>query len=209
MSTLLIILTVVFLLSLACGAVMWLFLRSRRAAGPDHPTVETVAEAPAFRWRYIALPLVVLILTVAMVGYFYRLLPPEVAYHFQSDGSPDQWLSRSTIVLWALLPQFFLTILAGAITWGLTKLGSVSSDVAAIMAKLGRLLLVMGNMVAIPQVILLCNAGYCQLQFLPGTHSASMGVRPDCDGSWGYRPDGILLPDRPADLGDSPVALPR
>ena len=154
MSTLLIILTVVFLFSLACGAVMWLFLRSRRAAGPDHPTVETVAEAPAFRWRYIALPLVVLILTVAMVGYFYRLLPPEVAYHFQSDGSPDQWLSRSTIVLWALLPQFFLTILAGAITWGLTKLGSVSSDVAAIMAKLGRLLLVMGNMVAIPQVIL-------------------------------------------------------
>ena len=154
MSTLLIILTVVFLFSLACGAVMWLFLRSRRAAGPDHPTVETVAEAPAFRWRYIALPLVVLILTVAMVGYFYRLLPPEVAYHFQSDGSPDQWLNRSTIVLWALLPQFFLTILAGAITWGLTKLGSVSSDVAAIMAKLGRLLLVMGNMVAIPQVIL-------------------------------------------------------
>ena len=154
MSTLLIILTVVFLFSLACGAVMWLFLRSRRAARPDHPTAETVAEAPAFRWRYIALPLVVLILTVAMVGYFYRLLPPEVAYHFQSDGSPDQWLNRSTIVLWALLPQFFLTILAGAITWGLTKLGSVSSDVAAIMAKLGRLLLVMGNMVAIPQVIL-------------------------------------------------------
>ena len=154
MSTLLIILTVVFLFSLACGAVMWLFLRSRRVAGPDHPTAETAPEAPAFRWRYIALPLVVLILTVAMVVYFYRLLPPEVAYHFQSDGSPDQWLSRSTIVLWALLPQFFLTILAGAITWGLTKLGSVSSDVAAIMAKLGRLLLVMGNMVAIPQVIL-------------------------------------------------------
>jgi len=154
MSTLLIILTVVFLFSLACGAVMWLFLRSRRAAGPDHPTAETAPEAPAFRWRYIALPMVVLILTVAMVVYFYRLLPPEVAYHFQSDGSPDQWLNRSTIVLWALLPQFFLTILAGAITWGLTKLGSVSSDVAAIMAKLGRLLLVMGNMVAIPQVIL-------------------------------------------------------
>jgi hypothetical protein len=29
-----------------------------------------------FRWRYIALPVVVLILSVAMVGYFYRLLPP-------------------------------------------------------------------------------------------------------------------------------------
>ncbi len=154
MSTLLIILTVVFLFSLACSAVMWFFLRSRRVARPDQPTANTEAEAPAFRGRYSALPLVVLILSVAMVGYFYRLLPPEVAYHFRSDGSPDQWLNRSTIVLWALLPQFFLTILAGAITWGLSKLGSISSDIAAVMAKLGRVLLVMGNMVAIPQVIL-------------------------------------------------------
>ncbi len=154
MSTLLIILTIVFLFSLACGAVMWLFLRSRRAARPDHPTVETAAEAPAFRWRYIALPVFVLILSTAIVGYFYRLLPPEVAYHFRSDGSPDQWLDRSTIVLWALLPQFFLTILAGAITWGLTRLSSMSSEMATVMAKLGRLLLVMGNMVAIPQIIL-------------------------------------------------------
>jgi uncharacterized membrane protein len=154
MSTLLIILTVVFLFSLACGAVMWFFLRSRRVAGPDQPTTETEAEAPAFRWRYIALPLAVLILSVAMVSYFWRLLPPEVAYHFRSDGSPDQWLNRSTIVLWALLPQLFLTILAGAITFGLSKLGSISSDIAAVMAKLGRVLLVMGNMVAIPQVIL-------------------------------------------------------
>ena len=154
MSTLLIILTVVFLFSLACGAVMWFFLRSRRVAGPEQPTTETEAEAPAFRWRYIALPLAVLILSVAMVGYFWRLLPAEVAYHFRSDGSPDQWLNRSTIVLWALLPQLFLTILAGAITFGLSKLGSISSDIAAVMAKLGRVLLVMGNMVAIPQVIL-------------------------------------------------------
>ena len=154
MSTLLIILTVVFLFSLACGAVMWFFLRSRRVTRHDQPTAKTEAEAPAFRWRYIVLPLAVLILSVAMVSYFWRLLPAEVAYHFRSDGSPDQWLNRSTIVLWALLPQFFLTILSGAITWGLSKLGSISSDIAAVMAKLGRLLLVMGNMVAIPQVIL-------------------------------------------------------
>jgi uncharacterized membrane protein len=158
MSALLIILTVVFLLILASGAVIWFFLRSRRVAGPDQPAAETTAEtatvAPVFRWRYITLPVVVFILTVAMVGYFYRLLPPEVAYHFRSDGSPDQWLNRTTIVLWALLPQFFLTILAGAVTWGLSKLGSVSSELAAVMAKLGRLLLIMGNMVVIPQVIL-------------------------------------------------------
>jgi flagellar basal body-associated protein FliL len=76
MSALLIILTVVFLLILASGAVIWLFLRSRRVARPDQPTAETAAEAPVFRCRYITLPVAVFILTVAMVGYFYRLLPP-------------------------------------------------------------------------------------------------------------------------------------
>jgi len=87
-------------------------------------------------------------------GYFYRLLPADVGYHFQSDGSSDQWLNRTTIVLWSLLPQLFLTIVSGAVTWLISKLSTTSSDIADIMVKLGRLPLVMGNMVVIPQIIL-------------------------------------------------------
>ena len=157
MTVLVIVLTVVFLLNLACGG-MWLLLRSRPVASPAQPsppaTADPSVEAQAFRWRYVALPLAVFVLSMAMVGYFYRLLPAEVAYHFRSDGSPDARLSRSAIVLWALLPQFFLTMLAGAVTWGISKLGSAVSQAVTDRARLDRLLLAMGNMVAIPQIIL-------------------------------------------------------
>ena len=160
MSTLLVILSVVFLFSLVGGAAMWFFLRGGSVARADRPAPETTppaaeasATAAGFRWRYISLPLAVLVLSVAMVGYFSRLLPAEVAYHFQADGSPDAWLSRSAILLWALLPQFFLTLLAGGVTWGIARLGATFTEVTATV-RMDQLLLMMGNMVAIPQVII-------------------------------------------------------
>lgn len=131
-----------------------MFFQGRPVIKSDQPATDVSADAPAFRWRYIMPSLAVLVLTVAMVAYFYRLLPAEVGYHFQSDGSSDQWLNRTTIVLWSLLPQLFLTIVSGAVTWLISKLSTTSSDIADIMVKLGRLPLVMGNMVVIPQIIL-------------------------------------------------------
>jgi hypothetical protein len=47
----------------------------------------------AFRWRYIILPLAILLLSLALTGYFYRLLPGDVAYH-SPGGTPDRWMSR-------------------------------------------------------------------------------------------------------------------
>ena len=154
MTALLIILTVLFLIALAGGAAIWLLLQGRLIVNREQPATGAVAKTPAFRWRYIAPSLAVLVLTIAMVGYFYRLLPADTGYHFQSDGSPDQWLDRTTIVLWSLLPQLFLTIVSGAIIWGITRLSASFRDVADIMTKLGRVPLVMGNMVVIPQSIL-------------------------------------------------------
>ena len=110
-----------------------------------------------FHWGYVALPLTVLILAVGLTGYFYRLLPAEVAYHFQADGSPDRWLSRGAIILWALLPQFLFTLVAGAITWGITRLATMFSQPETTWIRPEKILAVMGNMVALPQ-ILLCFA---------------------------------------------------
>ncbi len=154
MTALLVILIVLFLFALAGGAAIWFFSQSRPVVKSDKPATNVSAGVTAFRWRYITPPLAVLVLTIAMVGYFYRLLPVEVGYHFQSDGSPDQWLNRTTLILWSLLPQLFLTIVSGVITWLIGKLSTTSSDIADIMVKLGRLPLVMGNMVVIPQVVL-------------------------------------------------------
>ncbi|MFQ5996896.1 MAG: DUF1648 domain-containing protein [Dehalococcoidales bacterium] len=105
----------------------------------------------SFRWRYIALPVAILLLSLILTAYFYHLLPTEVAYHFK-DGSPDKWMSRGAIIAWMLTPQFFLTLLAGAIAWGMTKLSTRFQQAAPRWAE--KLLSLMGNMIALPQLIL-------------------------------------------------------
>jgi len=111
----------------------------------------------AFRWRYILLPIVVLVLSMLLTACFYHRLPAEVAYHFQSDGSPDRWQSRGTIILWLLWPQLFLTLLATGIAWGVPRLGTLFRLPISTPSEPPKVLLLMGNMVALPQ-ILLCFA---------------------------------------------------
>jgi len=100
------------------------------------------------------LPVVILLLSVIITAYFYHLLPVEVAYRFQTDGSPDKWLSRSAIVLWTLLPQLFLTLVAGAVTWGIAKLAGRYIPPENTGIRPERIILFMGNMIALPQIIL-------------------------------------------------------
>ena len=104
-----------------------------------------------FRWIYIILPVAVLIISVILAAVFYHLLPGEVAYHFE-DGSPDRWVGRGAIIAWMLAPQFVFVLLAGAIVWLITKLSAFSRQTENPWIK--RLLSLMGNMVALPQLIL-------------------------------------------------------
>ncbi|UCH43533.1 MAG: hypothetical protein JSW16_03035 [Dehalococcoidales bacterium] len=114
-----------------------------------------VSSNMGFYWGYILLPLLIFFFSVIAVVYFYRLLPVEVAYRFLSDGSPDRWLPRSTVILWVVLPQLIMVILAVLITWGITRLAvrfrAPDSNGTAPQG----MLKIMGNMVALPQTILL------------------------------------------------------
>ena len=155
MTILLLTLIIVFVLSLGCGVAVWLIFRHGLTTDYKQPSEPASAVAPpVFRWRYIILPLTILLLSIVLVIYFYRLLPADVAYHFTSDGSPDSWISRGMAVLWALLPQFILALLAVAITWGTTKINIFSRQTIAAGIDLQMLLALMGNMVALPQIIL-------------------------------------------------------
>ena len=105
----------------------------------------------SFHWKYVILPVAVLLLSIILTACFYHLLPAEVAYHFE-DGSPDNWMSRGTIIAWMLIPQFFFALLAVLIVWGTTKLSTRFHQVDN--AAVERVLPIMGNMVALPQIIL-------------------------------------------------------
>ena len=106
-----------------------------------------------FRWIYIILPVAILLLSIIFTAYFYRLLPGEVAYHF-SDGLPDGWMDRGAIVAWTLTPQIFLVLLAATIVFGVIKLGALFQRAGGSPAVPGKILLLMGNMVALPQIII-------------------------------------------------------
>jgi len=105
----------------------------------------------AFRWKYIVAPLAILLMAIILVVFFYPLMPGEVAYHF-TDGSPDRWMSRTSITSWLLIPQFLLTLLAAGIVWVAIRLSArlqpTENGAVSIM------LAIMGNMIALPQIIL-------------------------------------------------------
>ncbi len=154
MTTTILILIGIFLLGLGCGAAVWFVFWRKRPVKSKQPAKETAKrDTLPFRWSYIILPLATLLLSVILAAYFYRLLPTEVAYHFRLDGTPDRWLSREMTMVWVLAPQLFLALLAGGIGWGVTKLGILSRQPENTWVKPERILSLMGNIVALPQLI--------------------------------------------------------
>lgn len=105
----------------------------------------------SFRWKYIALPLVFLLLSIGLAIYFFPRLPGEIAYHFK-DGLPDRWLSRGVATAWLLVPQFLLTGLGAAIVMGIIRLAKHLQPTTNKRAE--TMLLLIGNMIALPQIVL-------------------------------------------------------
>jgi len=119
---------------------------------PPEQTKEINTESKVrFRWIYIILPLAFLAATIILAAVFYTKLTPSIAYHFTND-TPDRWLSRGAFLGWMIAPQFFFTLLA-IITIRLVLTGARYWSPES--TPLYRLLPVMGNMLALPQLILL------------------------------------------------------
>jgi uncharacterized membrane protein len=107
------------------------------------------------RLSYIIVPLAVLLLALALAAYFYHLLPQELAYHFELDGTPDGWLSREVILVWMLLPQLVFVLVAWGVAWGVTLFSRRFGEIRGSGAE--KTVLFMGNIIALPQ-LLLCFA---------------------------------------------------
>jgi len=154
MITPILILAAIFLLALSSGIIIWFLSYTRRLAQDKEPTNKGErTERPYLRWSYFIVPVVIFLLTIILVAFFYPQLPAEVAYHFKPDGSPDKWLSREVILMWMLVPQLCLALLAGAIAWGITRLSTTYRDTEGNL-KLERIISLMGNMIGLPQLII-------------------------------------------------------
>jgi uncharacterized membrane protein len=110
--------------------------------------------ALTFRWNYIILPLVFLLLAIILTAVFYAQLPVEIAYRFQADGSAYSSTGRGMVILWTLLPQLLLVLLAGGTTWGITRLIGQYIEPGSTGLRPEIILRLIGNMIALPQAIL-------------------------------------------------------
>ncbi|MFH1003180.1 MAG: DUF1648 domain-containing protein, partial [Chloroflexota bacterium] len=110
------------------------------------------AQRLPLRWQYLAAPVAIFILAVIMAVYFYPKLPAATAYHFTRDGTPDRWLGRPLVMVWALALQLVLALLAYTIVRGITSLNLFSRPAATAISP-GKVLFFMGNIVALPQLV--------------------------------------------------------
>jgi uncharacterized membrane protein len=104
-----------------------------------------------FRWTYIVLPAAILLASLVLAAVFYPRLPEEVAYHFKGE-LPDRWLGRAAFTGWTVAVQAILTLSAFVLV-GMVLLGARRWSVESPALK--GLLPVMGNMVGLPQLIIL------------------------------------------------------
>jgi uncharacterized membrane protein len=109
----------------------------------------------AFRWSYVIAPAIVFLLSLAVFASFYHLLPAEVAVHFDMDGNPDNWLKPPMTGITVLAPQLLFVLLAWGIAWGATRLASRSSQAGDGWVSVGRMASFMGNILALPQLVIL------------------------------------------------------
>jgi uncharacterized membrane protein len=144
--------SLVFILGLGIGVfVFWFFFRE--TAKSKKSVTKSAAGKPAFRWKYILLPVILLLLAITLGAIFYPRLSEEVAYRFNLDGSPNSLLSREAIASLTLIPQFIFVLVAYAVVWGTIRLSRTSGQTEGAL-NTERLILFMGNMVALPQIVI-------------------------------------------------------
>jgi uncharacterized membrane protein len=104
-----------------------------------------------FRWAYIALPIALFIVTIILAVCFYPYMSSEIAYHFNGD-TPDKYLTRSGFITWMIIPQFVFAVIALAIV----RLVSMTSrNFTMENSPLQDILPIMGNMLALPQIVII------------------------------------------------------
>jgi uncharacterized membrane protein len=157
-----VLLFVFVLLTVGGGAVLWLAFKRKQSVTRTAPVVEKGPRIAAvkgqplpFRWRYVVMPALVLLVSVAAAAYFYRLLPQQVAYHGAADGSGDQSVDRAALVLALVAPQFLLAFVAAAVAHIVARVGTrFVQDGSARAPAVESVTTVMSNMVVLPQLVL-------------------------------------------------------
>lgn len=154
MTTVILIFAVIILIGLIFGATILFILRRSQSSINQETAAAVPREKVPFRLSYIMAPLIVLLVLVALSAVFFGKLPAQVGYHFGPDGTPDRWFSPQAAVALMLVPSVVLTLLSVGLTRGIIKLGILSGQQEVMGLKPRRLMQILGNLAALPQIVL-------------------------------------------------------
>ncbi len=130
------------------GAGIILYRRQARKLKESQQSTRSL-----FRWSYILLPLVFLVVSIITAAYYYGKLPAyNIPYRFDISGAPDAWaINPLPVVAIDIGIQVILVLVSVLIV-----LGSQRTKISAINETTinpGTIIAVMGNMPAILQFI--------------------------------------------------------
>jgi len=100
-------------------------------------------------------PVIVFLISLVLFAFFYNMLPAEVAVHFNMDGTPDNWVSPEITGITLLAPQLLFLLMALGIAWGVIRLDRRFSWSENGGVGTGWMVSFMGNILALPQLIIL------------------------------------------------------
>jgi hypothetical protein len=125
-----------------------------KPASPGKTAAPTSQNSFRFRWKYVALPLAALLISVLAAGLFYGKLPAEGA-HYSPIGQEGAATSRAGLIAWLLMPQAALALLSAGLVWTVTHIRSLAEYAGETGVSLDGIVMVMGNLIGLPQLILL------------------------------------------------------
>jgi len=107
-----------------------------------------------FRWKLIAFPAVILVISIILAVVFYGRLPESVGWTFDGTGLPDRWAGKGALVFWIIGIQVFFLLAAAGIIRGITSIYNRYTDSDSGPMNPGIMIGIMGNMLVVPQVII-------------------------------------------------------
>ncbi len=160
------IIAAVFLAGLASGAlIIWWVLRRRKMPLNKETSLikpllkentlpATEAGPLVFRWNYVVVPLCLAIACLLTASAFVFLLPSQLAFRFNSDGSVSTSMNKYVFVILMVAAQLLCALAALSVVQVIVRLGKKMYKAGEPQMNLSGFVALMSNMVLLPQVIL-------------------------------------------------------
>ncbi|MDD3677789.1 MAG: DUF1648 domain-containing protein [Dehalococcoidales bacterium] len=152
---------VIFVAGLCAGVFIFLYLAyfknnsaGRKAYNADGTALDiTQKKCLTFEWKYITLPLIIFFISFVIAAIFFFQLPDQVAYRFTAGGTAESWMGKTAITAIMLGLQLVIIVMVILIVKAIVGFGQAVGQTSPNFNP-DRFMLLIGNIAALPQLVL-------------------------------------------------------